>query len=179
MREDAAPARAIGDVELAVGMITGDGEALRHLLRAHGPRVHGLLRGRFGAAVPEEDLAKAFDMAVFQAFWSAYDFDEEEGPLGVWFARLAMAAMARHRDDEALAELTPAEARQALADAEEAPLTETQVDAWVKFAALGESPGPGGGEATVTPCDRVGPSGEPCPFTTGGGRSPTGEGAPR
>lgn len=84
MADEATDAMA-DDVELALRMMEGDQDALRHVINHYGPKVKGALRRKYGRTVDSRILEEAFYRAAYALWTSAGEFDDSKGSLGGLF----------------------------------------------------------------------------------------------
>lgn len=82
------------DAGLALRMMEGDEDALRELIRVHGPRVKGNLHASYSPDVADE----AWTDAVRKVWENAIGYEESKAPLGNWFLAIARnCAISIHR----------------------------------------------------------------------------------
>lgn len=77
-----APVRS--DYDLAIQIACGEDEAVRALIRQHGPRVLGFLRRRFPSIADD-----AWQEALIRVTDKIGQYDPDKGGLGTWFLKLA------------------------------------------------------------------------------------------
>ena len=72
------------DVEIALRISYGEADAVRELVRLHGPWVKGYLKAKY-RDIPEEDRELALRIAAYKAVKRADTFDDGVSRIGAWF----------------------------------------------------------------------------------------------
>lgn len=80
------------DDDIVLGMMEGDQDALRHLIKAHGGKTRDYLKKKYGGHLAEPEIDEAMNVAAYNAFRFADRFDGHKGSLGTWFTTIAIRA---------------------------------------------------------------------------------------
>lgn len=77
------------DDDLAYGMLEKNPEAMRLVLRRHGPEILGWLTSRYRPTLQLEEIEDILDQAAAKVWINAGAFDSKKGSLGGWFLTIA------------------------------------------------------------------------------------------
>ena len=86
------PSTATDDESLAIRMMDGDEEALRHILREHLEPVRDVLAAIYGATLQLPEIDEAVNTAALKLRESAGQYNAALGTLDAWFFTLAQNA---------------------------------------------------------------------------------------
>jgi RNA polymerase sigma-70 factor (ECF subfamily) len=79
----------VDDIDIALMMMDGDSEGARWLLKKHGGKVQAGLQRRFHRVLADLEINEALNVATFNAFRAAHQYDESQGSLRAWFYKIA------------------------------------------------------------------------------------------
>jgi RNA polymerase sigma factor (sigma-70 family) len=81
--------QSVDDIDIALMMMDGDPEGVRWLLKKYGGKVKSGLRCKFHRVLADPEINEALNVATFNAFRAAHQYDESQGSLRAWFYKIA------------------------------------------------------------------------------------------